>query len=629
MVAFLLRIWSFVKPYRVRLVLGLVCGVLYGLTNGLLVGVSNLVVNLIFTGSQKVSFESALGKTPALRDMAAQLAAWMPELKSPSSRLGITLLILAIPGVMMLRGLLGYLNIYFMNWTAFRAIADIRTRLFSHLQNLSSAFFSQSSTGDLIARITNDTQVLQGTISGSISTMISDPVSVLVLVSYLLLRQPKLTLVSVVVLPICLAPMIIYGRKVRKSARAMQTHVADLATLMHESFTGNRIIKAYNLEDMVLSRFKETTGKYIGQVMRVMRANEIPGQLMEFVGSLGVALVLLYVVFSADKAGTPPLPGDVLAFITAIFLMYQPLKNLTRLHNQLQQARAASSRVFELLDTPSTVVDPPAPVALNAEGQDIHFENVDFDYGEKPILRGINLTVKAGQMVALVGSSGSGKTTLTNLLLRFYDPQRGTVRVGKTDIRQVAVKDLRRQIALVAQDTILFNDTIRRNIGLGAQGANDAQIEAAARAAHAHEFILEKESGYDSIAGEKGITLSGGQRQRIAIARAILKDSPILVLDEATNSLDAESERAVQEDLEKLMEGRTTICIAHRLATTLNADRIVVFEDGRIVESGTHKELMKARGAYFRLFSLQFDTGSGSGADGHEAGPATPNGPVA
>jgi ABC-type multidrug transport system fused ATPase/permease subunit len=347
-----------------------------------------------------------------------------------------------------------------------------------------------------------------------------------------------------------------------------------------------------------------------------MRANEIPGQLMEFVGSVGVALVLTYVVFSSAKADKPPMPGDVLAFIAAVFLMYQPIKNLARLHNQLQQARAASSRVFELLDTPNTVVDPASPQKLEAAGKDIHFDHIDFDYGEKPILRGVNLTVKAGQMVALVGSSGSGKTTVTNLLLRFYDPQKGAVRIGNTDIRQVAVKDLRTQIALVAQDTILFNDTIRQNIALGSPGASNGQIEDAARYAHAHDFIVQKNGGYDAIAGEKGITLSGGQRQRIAIARAILKNSPILVLDEATNSLDAESERAVQEDLEKLMEGRTTICIAHRLSTVQKAHQIVVFDAGRIIETGTHYELLKAKGAYHRLYNLQFEPGSNVEGDG-------------
>jgi subfamily B ATP-binding cassette protein MsbA len=295
-------------------------------------------------------------------------------------------------------------------------------------------------------------------------------------------------------------------------------------------------------------------------------------------------------------------------FIFGVFMLYPPIKNLTRLSNQMQQARSANQRVFELMDMVSTIPDPPTPVPLQARQADIRFDNIDFDYGEKPVLRGINLTVKAGALVALVGSSGSGKTTLTNLLLRFYDPQRGAVRVGSTDIRQVAIDDLRRQIALVTQETILFNDTIRHNIAVGRSGATDAEIEAAARHAHAHEFIMEKPLGYEAVIGEKGVALSGGQRQRIAIARAILKNAPILVLDEATSALDTESERAVQAALEELMQGRTTICIAHRLSTIQKADLIVVLDSGRIVETGTHAQLLQARGVYRKLYELQFES---------------------
>jgi subfamily B ATP-binding cassette protein MsbA len=303
-----------------------------------------------------------------------------------------------------------------------------------------------------------------------------------------------------------------------------------------------------------------------------------------------------------------PDPGDFTAFVASIALLYPPIKALTRLHNQLHQASAASQRVFDLLETRPTVVDPPKPVPLDARNADIRFENIDFDYGEKPVLRDIDLTVKAGQLVALVGSSGSGKTTITNLLLRFYDPQRGAVRIGQTDIRQVSLKDLRRQIALVTQETILFHDTIRRNIAMGSPGATDTEIEAAARAANAHEFTLQKPQGYETVVGEKGAALSGGQRQRIAIARAILKNAPILVLDEATSALDTESERLVQGALEKLMRGRTTLCIAHRLSTIQNADLIVVLHEGRIVESGTHAELKQRAGIYHRLHELQFQT---------------------
>ncbi len=605
MIAFLRKLWCFARPYKSRLVLGLCCGVLYALTNALLVLAIKLVVNVVFPGAAPSPVAQRIQKAPSiLQPLAANFAHWLSALQSPSSKLGIALAIATVPAVMFLRGVFGYLNVYLMNWAAIRTVADLRTRLFEHLQNLSLGFFSTARTGDLISRITNDTQVLHTIIGTTVASVVKDPVTVVCLLLVLLFQEPKLTLISIVVLPACVVPMIIYGRKVRSSARLIQAHAADLSSLMHESFTGNRIIKAYNLEETVLGQFRDTTGKYIGQMMRVLRANEIPSQSMEVLGGLGVALVFLYVKFVADK---PQTSGDFVSFIGAVFLMYQPIKSLTRMNNQLEQARAASLRVFELLEAVSAVADPPAPVPLKAAGADIQFSHVDFTYGEKPVLQDVNLTVKSGQLVALVGSSGSGKTTLTNLLLRFYDPQRGSVRIGGTDLRKVALKDLRQQIALVAQETILFNDTVLNNIALGRPGAIETEVEAAARHAHAHDFIIEKPQGYATIVGEKGAALSGGQRQRIAIARAILKDAPILVLDEATNALDAESERAVQAALEELMQGRTTICIAHRLSTIQKADLIVVLDGGRIVETGTHDELIQARGTYCKLYELQVD----------------------
>jgi subfamily B ATP-binding cassette protein MsbA len=605
---FFRRIWTFVRPYRGRLFLGLACGVLSALANGALTLAIKQVVNLQFGGSGTPSSGQGLTQGPAVLH---SLAHWLPQLPAPSSPLGRVLFIATIPGAMLIRNLFGYLNIYLMNWAAVRAIADLRTRLFDHLQNLSQDFFSQARTGDLIARITSDTQVLYGIISGSLGSMVKDPVTVLVLLGVMLAQrgQRTLALVSLVVLPVCLVPITIYGRKARKSARLMQGHISELTSLMHESFTGNRIIKAYNLEGTVLKQFQETTRKAIGHMMRLVRANEIPSQFTEFLGAVGASLVLLYV--ATDKTGTWT-PGDLFAFIISIVVMYQPIKSLAKLHNQLNQAAAASQKVFEMLQITSTVVDPPKPVPLDARGADIYFENIEFDYGDKPVFCGIDLRVKAGQMVAVVGSSGSGKTTLANLLLRFYDPKRGAVRIGGTDIRDVSIKDLRRQIALVAQETILFNDTIRNNIALGRPGASDAEIEAAARHAYAHEFILQKPQGYDTIVGEKGAVLSVGQRQRITIARAILRDAPILVLDEATSALDTESERAVQAALEELMQGRTTICIAHRLSTIQKADVIVVLDKGRIIESGAHAQLIQSRGCYCRLYELQFEPAGGT-----------------
>jgi len=597
--SFVRRLWSYVQPYRARLAMGLICGIIFSFTNVALVGVVQLVINFVFPGD--ASDKHAL-KTDQLhvflRHAAEYVKAHLPHIPPPDSKAGMALLVSLIPLVMFLRSFFGYLNVYLMTWCSSRTIADLRTKLFNHLQNLPLSFFSQSNTGDLISRITSDTQTLQGIFNNAISTSIRDPLTIICLLLYNFCQNSKLTLLSVIVLPVCIVPIAIYSRKVRKSARALQTHAADLSKLMHESFTGNRVVKAYNLESTMVAQFRATTQKYVGQVMRIVRANEMPGAFMEVLGSVGIAAVIYSVYGTGIKA------GDLISFVGSIYVMYAPIKNVTRLYNQLHQAEAASARVFELLAIKNDIVDPPNPAPLQAAGAEVHFENVDFSYGEKAVLRGINLTVKPGQLVALVGSSGSGKTTLANLLPRFYDPQGGAIRIGNTDVREVAVADLRRQIAIVTQETILFHDTIRSNLAAGSNGVTDTQIESAARAASAHAFIMDKPEGYNAIVGEKGMMLSGGQRQRLSIARAILKDAPILILDEATNSLDAESERAVQEELEKLMVGRTTICIAHRLSTIQKADVIVVMSEGRIVETGKHAELMQLGGVYQRLYAL-------------------------
>ena len=605
MILFLRQLWAFVHPYRGRFFLGLGCGIFYGLTNGLLIGTVNVVIQLTFQGNTTI--HNKLEKAPEwIRPLAHWLSARVPDIHAPTSTLGWILVIGAIPGVMLLRNILAYLSVYLTNWSAMHAIADIRTRLFGHLQNLSLGFFSRASTGDLIARITNDTQVLYGIIGGAFSSAVKDPVTILCTLLVLLTIEPTLTMISVVVFPLCVVPIVIYGRKVRKSARAVQGYNAELTNLMHESFTGNRVIKAYNLEDTVIQQFQATTQKYVGQLMRVIRANEIPSQLMELFGATGIALVFLYVQFLPKDQR--PGSEDFVAFVGAVMLLYPPIKAFTRLHNHLHQARAASGRVFELLAMKNSVPEPAAPKMLHADQADIVLENLDFNYGEKPVLRNINLTVKAGQLVALVGASGSGKTTLANLLLRFYDPARGAIKIGGVDLREVSTRDLRNQIAVVAQENILFNDTIRRNIELGRLGASDDDIIAAAKHAHAYEFITQKPEGFAAVIGEKGVSLSGGQRQRLAIARAVLKNAPILILDEATSALDTESERAVQTALDELMKGRTTFCIAHRLSTILHADVIVVLDQGKIVETGTHAALAQRGGVYQKLYERQFNS---------------------
>ena len=603
MTDFLKNLWEFVRPYRGRFFLGLTCGVFFGLTNSLMLGASKVVIDLIFIGA--TNFHEQLEKAPLwIRPLTHSLAAVLPEFRAPGSPFGWALVVGIIPAIMLVRITLAYLSIYLTNWSAMHAIADIRTKLFGHLQNLSFGFFNRASTGDLISRITNDTVVLYGIIGGAFSSLVRDPVTILCLLGYQLAIQPRLTLVSVIVFPVCLVPIIVFGRVVRKSARAVQEHNAALSNLMHESFTGNRVIKAYNLEATVIEQFKITTQKYVSQIMRVIRANEIPSQLMEFFGAAGLALVFLYV--SQMPKDQQPKASDFFTFVLTVVMIYPPVKGLTRLHNQLHQARAASERVFELLAIKNSVPEPLQPKMLHASGADIEFQDLDFSYGEKPVLHRINLVVKAGQLVALVGASGSGKTTLANLLLRFYDPTHGAVKIGGVDLREVSTRDLRNQIAIVAQENILFNDTVRRNIELGRLGASGDEIITAARHAFAYEFIMQKPQGFDSVIGEKGVSLSGGQRQRLAIARAVLKDAPILVLDEATSALDTESERAVQTALDELMKGRTTICIAHRLSTILHADLIVVLDQGKIVETGRHEELVHRGGIYQKLYELQF-----------------------
>jgi subfamily B ATP-binding cassette protein MsbA len=610
MTVFLLRIWALARRYKFRLVLGVLASVGVSLSNMLLLLTVKLVPDIIFA-------RPGVNPLARLVEQVQKLPHFVQHL-IPVDALQVhagdykTLLawaISSIPIAMLSRSVFSYLNTYLMTWVANRTVADLRLKLFDHLQNLSLDFFDSAKTGNLISRLLSDTAAIYMTISSAFASIVRDPLTVIGLI-FFLLAQPSLrtlTFLALIVMPACAIPVWIYGRKVRKSAKAVQGHMADLTEVMHEAFTGNRIVKAYNLETTVLRRFTSALSSHLSQSMRVFRAQELPGPMIEFFGSVGVALVLAYVAFIC-KPGNRPEMSDLLQLLGSIVVLYPALKNLGRLQNQLQQARAASERVFTFLDTRSSIVDPQNPVPLQAEKADIHFEDVDFSYGDKTVLHGINLSVKAGKMVAVVGSSGSGKTTLINLLLRFYDPQRGSVRIGNTDIRQVAIKDLRRQIALVAQDTLLFNDTVRNNIALGRPGASNGEIEAAARHAHAEEFILQKELGYDTVVGEKGVSLSGGQRQRLAIARALVKNAPILVLDEATSALDTDTERSVQAAFDELMQGRTTICIAHRLSTVQKADLIVVLDQGRIVETGTHAQLMQRRGVYAGLYELQFRT---------------------
>jgi subfamily B ATP-binding cassette protein MsbA len=599
MIEFWLKLWQLSRPYRGRFVLGLVFGVLSGVADTVVMVTLVFVFGVVFVGAKDASVNAMVSKwSPwlALEFEKAQhgLAAHVHV----GSNGALILVVGLVPLVMLGRGVCNYLTSYMMGWVAVRALCDLRARLFEHLLNLPASFLARNSTGELMSRV-GDVGVLQNMIGVSMVTIIKEPISILTKVAGLCIIDFKLTLIALVGFPFCVIPVVVYNRKVRRAGAAIQTEQANLSRMMHEAFTGNRIVKGYNLEQMVVERFRANQKKFISQYMRVIRSTESPGPIIEFLGSIGVGILLVYLAQSTTTVVS-------FLFIGAVVAIYAPVKAVIRLQSELQRTRAATARAFELLATKSTLVDPPRPVPLKAAHAPIEFDNVSFSYGDRPALRHIQLRIEPGQMVALVGRSGSGKTTLANLLLRFYDPSEGAVRIGGVDLRQAAVRDVRAQMAVVTQEVILFDDTIANNIAVGRPGASRGEIEEAARHAFAHEFIVEKPQGYESVVGEKGTNLSGGERQRIAIARAILRNAPILILDEAMSSLDNAAERIVQKALDELMKGRATLCVAHRLSTVQHADLIIVMENGQIVERGRHADLLERHGYYFQLHALSF-----------------------
>jgi subfamily B ATP-binding cassette protein MsbA len=596
------RLLSYTRPYRTRLVLGILTGFVAGASNALMLGSIKVVVDTIFPLEEKQS-----ASVPEwLPDFLHRAAHWLVDqqalVRENPKGWATVFIISLIPMSMFIRGFFTYASAYLSGWTSIRVIMDIRTRLFAHLMSLPASFFNRMSTGELVAKI-EQTGNMQSMVSQSLVTIIREPITIITVTGLLVsVMEPKLILVALSTLPVAMAPFIIYARKLKKSSEGLIQQNVTQSKVQIESLTSYRVVKAYNLETRMVRDYTEAAKKSVGFWMRGCRASELPGPIMEFMAGLGISIFLLYMAFLSP--GTTA--GDLTVFAGGIFSMYKPIKDLFRLRSQLYQMSASGEVVFGLMDTQSEILEPENPKPLHAADAPIHFDHITFSYGEKGALHDLTLTVPPGKMVALVGASGSGKTTLTNLLLRFYDPQSGSIRIGDTDIREVHTRELRDQIAVVTQEVLLFNETIRDNILMGRPDATEEEMVAAAKHAHAHDFILEKHSGYDTVIGERGAQLSGGQRQRIAIARAILRNAPILVLDEATSALDTESERAVQAALDELMQGKTTICIAHRLSTVQNADQIVVLSEGRIVEQGTHGELLARGGTYKHLYDLQF-----------------------
>ena len=514
---------------------------------------------------------------------------------------------IAVVAIYLLKGLCTYVQTVLMNFIGQRVVADIRNRLYQVIQTQSMSFFTKNQTGILMSRITNDVNSMQGAVSEAVTSLLKDSFTLICLMFVIFYRDWQLALVAMVIFPVTIYPIATFGRKIRKLATRTQVTMGSLTTLLQETISGARIVKAFGREDYESSRFSRENENLLKLTLKSVTISAVSSPFMEFLGGVGIAAIIFYGGYQVIQGVSTP--GTFFSFLAALILLYEPIKRLTNVNNTIQQGIAGAQRVFSIIDAVPEIRNKPEAIPLPAISKAIDIRNVTFRYEDTPVLKQINLTVRAGEAVAFVGMSGGGKTTLVNLIPRFYDVSEGQILIDGRDIRDVTMESLRAQIGIVTQQTILFNDTVRNNIIYGDIEKTEADVIRAAKAANAHHFIMNLPEGYDTVIGEQGTKLSGGERQRISIARALLKDAPILVLDEATSSLDTEAEIEVQEALENLMKGRTTLVIAHRLSTIRNADRIVVLVNGEIVEEGTHEALLDKKGEYFRLYQMQFKNG--------------------
>ena len=607
------RLLGYLRPYARTLALSILCAIAFSLFSGLAIYLTIPLLETLFHSTGQPSQVSAPSVAiPGVSDwisgiresVAAHFRSLILTGDVQSSLVRICVIIVL---AFFLKNLFGYLQSNLMTSVEQGLIRDVRDQLYRHLHALPLAYFKNERTGNLISRIMNDVNVVNSGISASFYTLIREPLLVVVYLALSLMLSWKLTLIAFVVFPLVLAIIARIGKRVRTESRIVQERLADLTSVLHETITGVKVVKAFGMEEFENRKFGGENEKYLRTIMKIARIRNLASPSTEFLSALAGGVIIWYggmQVLSLESMKA----SEFLGLIFALFQLLPPIKELSSVNNRIQEATAAGLRIFEILDTEPLIRDSRNPVQLSDFRRAIQFHKVGFAYDAgDPVLIGVSLTIHKGEAVAIVGPSGAGKSTLVDLVPRFYDPTSGTITIDGTDLRDVELKSLRDKIGIVTQETIRFNDTVKNNIAYGMQDCDLASVMEAAKAANAHRFISEMPKGYETVIGERGVKISGGERQRLALARAILKNPPLLILDEATSSLDTESEILVQEAIENLMSGRTSIVIAHRLSTIQNADRIVVIDGGRVVETGKHRELIRnGRGVYRKLYDLQF-----------------------
>ena len=568
-----IRLIKYIKPYWWRVVIAAIAATCVGATDGGVAYLIGPVLKRIFTQKDLVIFY---------------------------------LLPLGIFVLFLVRGLCRLTNDYFISTAGQLAVQDVRNEIYRRNLRLSLGFFHRETTGGLMSRVLSDVSAMQDGVANTVSGLFRDGISAISLLCVVFYRNWQLAFIAVVVIPLTVYPAQKIGRRIKHLAREGQERMGGIAGVLQETFSGIKVIKAFGLEKREVEKFEAINRDFYYFTRRSIKYGALSTPIMELITSIGVAAVIW--VGGAKVMRGEMDSADFISFVIAMGLMYSPVKKLIAVYNVIQRCAGASERVFEIIDAEPEIVEAANPIFLERARGDVEFCNVSFCYGEEPILSDINVTARQGEVIALVGPSGAGKTTMVSLILRFYEVTSGKVMIDGYDVRELRQVDLLRQIALVDQETMLFNDTLANNIRYGKPDADDSEVETAARAAFAHNFISEMPNGYNTNIGDRGVRLSGGQRQRICIARAIMKNAPILILDEATSALDTESEQMVQNALNNLMANRTTFVIAHRLSTILHADKIVVLENGEIVETGRHAELLVRGGVYKKLYDMQFQS---------------------